>query len=122
MKYLGIDWGKSKIGLAIGDDELKIASPFNIISKFNELINIIKKEKINKVVLGNPIKMCGTNKDCLAEYIQFYQRLKKHVGVELIDERLTTKQALVLIRELKYSKKEDSVSAMLILQSYFDRI
>lgn len=121
MKYLGIDWGKSKIGLAIGDDELKIASPFKIVSDFNELIEVLEVEEIERVVLGEPVKMCGDSESCMIEYNEFYKRLKKRIPVELIDERLTTRQAIGMMQGQKGRKDEDSVSAMLILQNYFDR-
>ncbi|MBL7058115.1 Holliday junction resolvase RuvX [Patescibacteria group bacterium] len=122
MNFIGIDWGKSKIGIAIGDDELKIASPFCIVSNFDELLKIIEEEQIDKAILGRPIKMGGENATFTEEYDAFCNRLKKHVSLELIDERLTTKHASGLIRPLKLKLKEDSVAAMLILQAYLDKI
>ena len=46
-KYLGVDWGKSKIGIAVADSENRTAIPYQVVKNINELAKIIKNEKIN---------------------------------------------------------------------------
>lgn len=121
MNYLGIDWGKAKIGLAVGDDELRIASPFGIVGGISRVIEVMKEEGIDRVVLGRPVKM-DSSEVFLSEYEEFAARLSEIVDVDFIDERLSTKEASGLIREMKGGGKEDAVAAMIILQGYLDKL
>ncbi len=63
MKYLGIDYGKKNIGLAISDSAGKVAMPFSIVKNnsafFNNLLEIIKKEKIEALVFGQSFDLKG---------------------------------------------------------------
>jgi len=126
--YLGIDWGKSKIGLAIGDDHTGVAVPFLVAKNLAEVVKIIKKEAIDKIIIGNPLSLSG-KKGGEAKYFEdFLADLKKQVKqpIELIDERLTSKLADTLRQQAgsKQAKKgmanQDAVAAMLILESYFN--
>ena len=56
MKYLGIDFGEKRVGIAVSDDTGKMAFPYSVIlnnEKFlEEVAEIIKKEKIGEIVMG----------------------------------------------------------------------
>ncbi|MCX6800094.1 MAG: Holliday junction resolvase RuvX, partial [Candidatus Falkowbacteria bacterium] len=52
----------------------------------------------------------------------FYNSLSKVISVELIDERLSTKEAVLLMQGQKHKMDEDAVAAMIILQNFFDII
>lgn len=133
MKYLGIDWGEKRIGLATGDSETKIASPFKVVGSLDEVRQIIKEEKVDRVIVGKPVKLSGDASKLSGEFNSFVDALKniKSVKVELIDERLTSKAAdalsgnrktsLTLPGLRKVKALRDAVAAMLILQSYLDR-
>ena len=121
MRYLGIDWGEARIGLAIGDSELKIASPFKVVGDISEVLKIIKEEDIDIVVLGKPVKMSGENK-FLDSFKEFYKKLDKIIKVELSDERLTSKEADALPGTKKTKASQDAIAAMLTLQNFFDRV
>ena len=125
MKYLGIDWGEARIGLAIGDDELKIASPFEVVGDINQVLKIVKEEGIDVVVLGEPLKMSGKN-EFLESYISFCNKFKKallnKVEVVMHDERLTSKGADALPGTKKTKAPQDAIAAMLTLQNFFDKI
>ena len=119
--YLGIDWGKSKIGVAIGNDQSNTAVPLEVAKNFTELQSLINKEKPDVLVLGQPIKLSG-NKDFLQEFNVFVEKLNGlNLPIEIIDERLTTKIADKLPGNKKEKAAQDAVAAMLILQSYFDQ-
>ena len=122
-KYLGIDWGEKRIGLALGDDENKIATPFTVVKNIDDIVKIIKIEKINYIVLGEPIKMSGVNNDFTKNFKDFFKIIKNKVNipVKLVDERLTSKAADALTGTKKTKAARDSLAAMLILQSYFDK-
>ncbi|MBI5076913.1 Holliday junction resolvase RuvX [Candidatus Falkowbacteria bacterium] len=130
MNYLGIDWGQKKIGLAIASGEMKIASPILTLSfhSFSEVVSklkeIIEKEKIDVIVIGEPVSLSGGKK--LAEsYKSFVAELEGlGVKIEFEDERLSTRLAERLKREFRGAKKvsDDEIAAAAILQSYLDRL
>lgn len=131
MNYLGLDWGKSKLGIALGSDVTKISSPIMILS-FNtyaevieKLQEIIKTEEIETIVIGKPVSLSG--EDSLSkDYNKFVELLEEIDGVDVVfeDERMTTKLAENLNREFKGYKKvgDDDLAATAILQTYFDRM
>ena len=130
MNYLGVDWGERKIGLALGSDETKIASPILILnynkqSELEEkLKKIIEQEDIEKAVVGAPTKRSGEENipEGLAALVGLLEKLGLEVDLE--DERLSTKLASNLNREFKgYNKVgDDDLAATAILQSYFDKL
>jgi len=122
MKYLGIDWGEKRIGLATGDSSAKLALPFGVVFSLNEVLKVAKEEGIEKVIIGEPKSMSGGEN--LAEtFNRFVDKLKKNLNVEieLIDERLSSKAADNLTGSKKEKAPRDAVAAMIILQSYFDK-
>lgn len=123
INILGIDWGEKRIGLAIGDSETKIASPYKTVSRLNEILIIIKDEKIEQLAIGRPFKMSGDKKDISDQYLNFLNKLKKRVNLPLveIDERLSSQAADSLEGTKKTKAGRDEIAAMLILQAYFDK-
>lgn len=121
MKYLGIDWGEKRIGLAIADEEIKIAIPFRTINHPSELINIIKEEEIDIIILGSPIKMNGDQVNN-PQWLKFYNYLQDiSIPISLIDERLSSLGADALPGDKKDKASRDEVAATIILQTYLDR-
>lgn len=131
MNYLGVDWGKSKLGLALGSDETKIASPIMILSfnSYKEVVSklkeIIIEEKIEKVIVGEPVTLAGdeTKSDDYKKFIKLLGKIE-NIEIDFEDERLSTKLAEKLNREFKGYKKvgDDDMAAAAILQTYFDRL
>ncbi|NCN07161.1 Holliday junction resolvase RuvX [Candidatus Falkowbacteria bacterium] len=126
MKLLGLDYGESKIGLAIGDIESGVATPFGVIKNLgtNNAIDEIKKlcdhERIEKIVIGVPVNPNTLDSEPIRRVEGFIAKLKDKTGLEIIgrDERFSTQEAQKLISKNK--SKDDDISAMLILQNYFD--
>ncbi|MBI5765744.1 Holliday junction resolvase RuvX [Candidatus Falkowbacteria bacterium] len=124
MKLLGLDYGDAKIGLAIGDTDSKVASPFKILKNagwnnlFQDLKLICQKEKIEKIIIGMPINK--KSPDQAKRVSDFIAELKEqlNIEVEFQDEQFTTAQASKLINNGK--KQDDDIAAMLILQAYLD--
>lgn len=125
-KILAIDYGAKKIGLAIGDMETKIASPFKILentsSLFADLKVICKSEQINKIVIGVPIGLKGVKSQQYEEVVTFSDKVSEVLGLEVIqqDENLSSSYAQKLLQGTKSMGKDDAVAAMIVLQSYFD--
>jgi putative holliday junction resolvase len=117
-KILGIDYGKAKIGLALGDTLTKMALPYKVLSAKNllaELKLVAENEEIEKIVVGWPLSMSGQEMSQSKVVADFIGLLEDELKIEVIkqDERLTTQEA-------QRHGKDDAVAAMYILQSYFD--
>jgi putative holliday junction resolvase len=121
-KYLGIDWGEVRIGLAIGDSENKIAIPFGVVKSIAEITTTIKQEDIDEIVVGEPLSMQNSELKNKKEFLAFVDEIKKiNLPIRTIDERLTSKAADALSADKKNKAPRDAVAAMLILQSFFDK-
>lgn len=124
IRYLGIDWGTVRIGLALGDGETKIATPFKTVKNLAEVLEIIKAEEIGSIVIGQPFSLVDKTFSINNEFGNFVSQLKEKVKmpIELVDERLTSKNADALTGNRKGDSGRDEIAAMLILQSYFDKV
>ena len=122
-KYLSIDWGSKRIGLAIGDNEAKIAVSHKVVNNLTQVLNEIKEEEINKIIIGKPFKMQSEKLKVQDEFLIFFNSLKKktNIPIKTVDERLTSKASDALIGDKKTKASRDIISAMIILQNYFDR-
>ncbi len=122
MNYLGIDWGKKRIGLALADSETQIALAFKTVNFLSQVIDIIEKENIDIIVLGKPVKLNNDN-DLDPDFKNFLLNLREKTNkkIELIDERFTTKAGVSLIGRKQDKADRDSLSASLILQSYLEK-
>ncbi len=125
MRYLGVDFGLRRIGLAISEGEL--ASPFKVLKVRNfrqgveAVIQVVKNEGFDKVVVGLPEGKIGQT------VVGFIKALVKNgLDVATIDENLSTKHATARMIELGVSrdkrKVNDDYSAAEILQSYLDSL
>jgi len=126
MKVLGIDWGKRKTGLAVGDTKTGLAEPLKTIFNppvggFSIFKNISNKEEIQKIVIG----LTGGVID--REIRKFGEKLQRASGlpVEFFDETLTTKDAQKLLIEAKVNRKrrearEDAIAAAIMLELYME--
>ena len=119
MKTLGIDYGRSKVGLALGVD--KFAEPFKVIryKDINKLVlqvlEVIQVEQVEKVIVGISEGEMGEES----------KKFAKKLGAETFDETLTSKDAQRLsmeagIRQKKRHQMEDAYAASIMLQSYLD--
>ncbi len=118
MRTLGIDWGEKKIGLAIS--ETSFAEPLGVVGSFDELKEVIEKERVGKVILGLPE---GEHREKVKE---LGGRIEKELNVPVTfrSEVLTTHQALEKAIEAGKPRKSrrdlNALSAALILQEYLD--
>jgi len=122
-KILAIDYGLKRIGLAITDQKQKIVFPYLTLNndKFvlDELKEICQKENIKKIIIGLPIGLNSQRTKQTEEVEKFIKSLKRKMKISVIqeDERLTSKMA-----ERFLKNNQDEISAMIILQSYLERI
>ncbi len=126
MRYLGIDYGAKRIGIALSDDEGRMAFPAGIIVNngrgvIKKIIEKIKKERAGAVVVGLPIGLDGKETRQTSATRLFVASLEKAVAlpVETENEMLTSRMAAAS------GMKDDDIdasSAAIILQSYLDKI
>ncbi|NLZ74849.1 Holliday junction resolvase RuvX [Candidatus Falkowbacteria bacterium] len=120
-KYLGIDWGEKRIGLALADEETSLALPFKTVATLNEVLAVIKEEEIDEIIIGSPKKMSGEVANNPL-WLNFVENLKEKSGkpVFFLDERLSSLAADALGGEKKEVAKRDEIAATIILQDYLD--
>ena len=132
MRFLGIDYGTRRIGLAFGD-ELGVATPLpaltqsDAMQRWAALLAAVRERRATELVLGHPLNMDDTVGPKAKEAEALADKLRADVGlpVHLIDERLTSYEAESTIaksnrRDVRASGIIDSRAATLILQDYLD--
>jgi putative Holliday junction resolvase len=129
---LGIDFGRSRIGVAISDELRLLAHPLETIpagkKAAKRIAEIVRERKIDHVVVGLPRNMDGTFGAAASEAQKFVQELRALIPCEITtwDERLTTVAAHRALREAGKKTRAtrcyvDQVAAQMILQGYLDR-
>ena len=134
MRYLGLDLGTKTLGIALSDKLGIVASFYKSIryededKLIDEIISIVDKENVDKMVLGLPKNMNNSLGSRAEDTISFKEKLEQRSNKEVIleDERLTTVVAQKTLIDADMSRKKrkkvvDGVSAVIILQSYLDR-
>ena len=121
-KYLGIDWGLKRIGLATADNETDLALPLKTVGSLAEVLGVIVEEEIDEIIIGPPRKMNGEEADN-PTWLNFVDELKARCSkpVHFFDERLSSLAADALAGEEREKAGRDEVAATIILQDYLDR-
>ena len=130
-KYIGIDYGKKRTGISISDFNKVISFPLDTIETKNLIFylnDLIVNEKIEKVVIGKPLKLNNELHELEIDIIQLIKSIKSifpQIIIERIDERFTSKISSLIIRQSGINRKSrmnksiiDKISASLILESY----
>jgi len=126
--YLGIDYGKSDVGLALADTETKIAFAYAVIKNsknfLQKLAEIIEKENVRIVIIGIPSYVNRQEVIYDAERLGKFLEENLKVKVEYQNEMFTTKmaQAKLIEKGVKGIKKyDDQEAAKIILQEWMDK-
>ena len=146
-KILALDYGKTKIGMALADEEARIAEPYDLMERVNRnedmrrLRELVRELGVKQIIVGLPLKLDGTHGEMAEEVTGFANRVRKQVGVpvELVDERLTSWEAERILEEelgRRLNRKDnphghrtaakasdgkysvDAIAAMVILREY----
>lgn len=122
MKILAVDYGKKWVGLAISDDERKLAFAYKTLENDKKLFfvlnEIVKKEGVYKIVIGLPLNKQIKPTQQTAKTENWVGKLIKkiEVPVDFENEILTSKAADKL-----GAKNQHAAAAAIFLQSYLDR-
>lgn len=130
MRVLGIDYGSKRIGIALGDTESGIASPWGVISNEGTervveiLTEYMDKEDASVLVVGLPISPSAPDDMISAreEVEQFVEALRSagHT-VEVMDESFSSQLAEKLAAEGGDRSKRDDLEAAVILESWLTK-
>lgn len=133
MKYLGIDLGDVRTGIAVSDETGFLATGIGFIKETyrpylaDKIAELMKKHGCGVIVLGDPVNMNGSRGEKSQKAHEFAALLKEKYGFDVIlyDERCTTMQAHKILSECDVRGKNrkiavDSLSASIILQDFLD--
>ena len=134
MRVIGIDLGSKRIGIALSDSDLTVATPLDVIERSgnveNDHIAILKitdEWEVKRIIVGLPISLDGTLGASAQSVIDEISRLGNltDIPIETHDERFTTVTAeqILLQQNVKRDKKKrviDKVAAAIILQGWID--
>ena len=150
FRILALDYGRTKIGMALADSEARMAQPYDTLERINRnedmrrLRELAGELRVRQIVVGLPLRLDGSSGDMADEATRFAERVRKQVGVpvDLVDERLTSWEAERILEEelgrrivhaetAQGRKKTaraadgkytvDAVAAMVILREYLAR-
>ena len=132
MRKLGLDYGDSRIGVAITDSLGITAQGLETIHHngndkvaLKRLEEIFNEYDIDTIVIGMPVNMDGSKTDRVEVTNKFIQFSK--IPIEQVDERLTTVAAHKTMNYLNINKNEkrnivDTISAVYILETYMNKL
>ena len=134
MRAAGIDLGTVRVGVAVADELGLLAHPRPWLDGRDSgqlveaLVELAGQEAIDVFVVGLPRHLSGAEGPAAQRARRFARQLQERSGlkVELMDERLTTRQARARVAEQGLSEREyrdriDSAAAAVLLQAWLDR-
>lgn len=131
MKMMAIDFGDARTGVAVCDHLEMLASPFKVIKQkdmaklVEEIALLASEQNVEKIVVGHPKNMNGSNGERAAKTEILVDKLKLATNLDVVlwDERNTTVLAHKILKDNEvFGKKRknivDAVAAVLILENY----
>ena len=118
---LAFDFGLKRIGVAVGEPELRTAHPLPPVFRFDEIQSLISQWTPARLVVGRPLSTKGEAHAMTRQAEDFARRLERRfrLPVSRVDERFSSVEAESRLRGFK-RKEVDSVAAQLLLEQYFD--
>jgi putative Holliday junction resolvase len=133
VRFLGLDVGDVRIGVALSDETATLASGLPTLTRVGPrkdvraIARIVREQEVAEVVVGMPWRLDGTAGSQAEKVMAFAEALRRgmKVPVSLWDERLTSVAADALLAEAGVRRKDrkekiDRAAAVLILQGYLD--
>lgn len=133
LTVLGFDFGTHWIGAAVGQSHTCTASPLDAIRVLNNkpqwesIAMLIGTWQPQRLIVGLPSSMNGEDTDVTEQARKFSRQLEGrfHIKTELIDERLTTREAWQIVQDKaeKFQSKSDidSIAATLITETWLNQ-
>jgi len=130
-RILAIDYGQKRTGIAVTDELQIIASGLTTIpsaTTINFLKDYFSKEKVSKVLIGEPKQMNGEpsqSTEIIEAFVRKFKSFFPEIPVVRVDERFTSKMAFQTMIDSGLNKKQrqnkdllDEISATIMLQDY----
>ncbi len=132
-RVAAIDYGLKRIGIALSDKDKKIALPVGLVDggkkALANIANALPLKEVELILIGLPLLMNGKKGDMALLVEKFAEDLNAiaHIPIVLWDERLSSKHADSVLKEISLNRKErsekiDVMAATLLLQSYLDSL
>ncbi len=124
MRYLGIDFGSKRVGLALSDESCRFAMPHSVLVNDKNLVETVAKicadEKIAKIIIGKSLNYQMQANPILAVSESFAKELAEKTKLPIVWEQefLTSQEAK---RDIGKDDLYDARAAALILKSYLER-
>src|SRR3954453_2618988 len=126
MRVLALDYGSARCGCAISDPTGTLATPIDVVERpatrrgLARLADLVREREVERVVVGLPVTLRGTDSDQTREARAFADALTERVAVpvELYDERFTT---AIAARSAGDTTAEDSRAAAVLLEDWLPR-
>ncbi len=132
-RFLALDLGEKRIGIAISDENNQLARSFGTIKRssrsadFSSIGHIVSEQDVVQIIVGLPTLSSGEEGSKAAWVRDYCQDMSHNLGIQVVlwDESFSTVDAQNSMRERKMSrsqrrKRVDEVAAAMILQSYLD--
>lgn len=132
-RIAGIDYGTVRVGIAVADMSVGIASPYETYQRQNAEVDaryfrrLAEEEAIVKFVVGLPVHLDGSESQKSHEARQFGKWLTEITGqpIDLFDERFTSAQAEEMLQAANLTKKRrkariDALAAQIMLTAYLE--
>lgn len=133
-KYISLDIGDVRIGVARSDVMGMLATPYEVINRkkvksVKRIAEILEENNTKSLVVGIPKSLDGTEKRQAEKVREYIEKLKKNIeGLEIyeVDERMTTVSADRMLTDggkkgaLEKRKVVDKIAAAIILQTFLD--
>jgi putative holliday junction resolvase len=132
-RIAGIDYGTVRVGVAVADVNVRIASPLEVYQRQNPEVDaryfsrLAEQEQIVRFVVGLPVHLDGQESQKSYEARQFGSWLSEITGrpVDYFDERFTSAQAEELLLAANLTKKRrkarlDALAAQILLTAYLE--
>lgn len=134
MRFVGIDYGQKRIGIAVSDSQGRVALPVQSFVRTKDrkgdirrLASLIKEYEPAKIIVGLPVGLSGRPGPSAEAVKRFVSELSAEVAVEVLlqDERFSTVEASRRLREANMSEKAqrsviDAAAAAIILQTWLE--
>ena len=133
-RFLGIDYGSKRIGLAVSDPDATIASPLSTVESRGDAAQdamavaaAAREYEVDELVVGLPLNMDGTEGEQTKISRAFGAAVQRETGLPVTyhDERLSTFEADELLRPAELTRKKkkarrDRVAAQVMLQGFLE--
>lgn len=125
MKYLGLDYGSKRVGIALSDETLTLAFPHKTLQNtktlLDEVLDIVISNEVSRVVIGESKDNNMKDNPIMGQARAFAERLReKGVEVAFHPEMYSSAQVVSIMGQ--QNKAIDASAAAVILQNYLDTI